>query len=147
MKRILMAMILAAMLFQLNAAGYSAAQENLRTAIESSLMDSGYIVERQDDGLKFNNNGNVYYIEISKEDSDPMYVRLTRYIRFDDKIKRDDVIGRLTEYNSWYGVKTYCKEKNLILTADMFITSPGQFTGVCNKLLSLMKDVAEEISE
>lgn len=147
MKRIQIAMILAGSILSANAAGFSAGQEALRTAIEKSLTGNGYTVERQDDGLKFDSDGNAYYIEISKDDSNPMYVRLTRYIRFDEKIKRDEVMDKLSAYNSHYAVKAYCKEKNLILTADMFVTSADQFADVLNTLLLLMKETAEEITE
>ena len=129
------------------AAGYNQKQETLRSAIESSLKSKGYTVERQDDGLKFKSEGITYFIEISKDDTNPMYVRLSRYIKFDDKIKRDDVMAKLKDYNSTYAVKAYCKEKNLILCADMLVTSADQFTHVVNNLLSLMKSAAVDINK
>lgn len=129
------------------AAGYNQKQEALRTAIESSLKSKGYTVEREEDGLKFKSEGVNYFIEISKDDTNPMYVRLSRYIKFDDKIKRDDVMAKLKDYNSTYAVKAYCKEKNLILSADMLVTSADQFTYVVTDLLSLMKSAAENINK
>lgn len=146
MKRILMFVMLTGTLLSAYAAEYNQKQEALRSAIESSLKSDGYNVERQDDGLKFNSEGVNYFIEISKEDTNPMYVRLTRYIKFDDNLKRDDVMAKLKEYNSTYAVKAYCKEKNLILSADMLVTSADQFTSVLGDLLSLLKSAAESIN-
>lgn len=147
MKRFVTFVLLAGMLLSSYAVGFNASQEALRTAIETDLKNKGYTVERQDDGLKFKSEGINYFIEISKEDTNPMYVRLSRYIKFDDKIKRKDVMAKLKDYNSTYAVKAYCKEKNLILTADMIVTSADQFTYVFGDLLSLMKSAAENINK
>lgn len=147
MKRFVTFVLLAGMLLSSYAVGFNASQEALRTAIETDLKNKGYSVERQDDGLKFKSEGINYFIEISKEDTNPMYVRLSRYIKFDDKIKREDVMAKLKDYNSTYAVKAYCKEKNLILTADMIVTSADQFTYVFGDLLSLMKSAAENINK
>ena len=147
MKRFVTFVLLAGMLLSSYAVGFNASQEALRTAIETDLKNKGYAFERQDDGLKFKSEGINYFIEISKEDTNPMHVRLSRYIKFDDKIKREDVMAKLKDYNSTYAVKAYCKEKNLILTADMIVTSADQFTYVFGDLLSLMKSAAENINK
>lgn len=147
MKRVIMFAMLIGTILSSYAAGYNQKQEALRSAIESSLKSNGYTIEREEDGLKFKSEGVNYFIEISKDDTNPMYVRLSRYIKFDDKIKRDDVMAKLKDYNSTYAVKAYCKEKNLILSADMLVTSADQFTYVVNDLLSLMKSAAENINK
>ena len=147
MKRAIMFAMLIGTILLSYAASYNPKQETLRSAIESSLKSKGYTVERQDDGLKFKSEGINYFVEISKDDTNPMYVRLTRYIKFDDKIKRDDVMAKLKDYNSTYAVKAYCKEKNLILSADMLVTSADQFTNVISDLLSLIKSAAENINK
>lgn len=147
MKRLFMFVLLVGSILSSYAVGFNASQEALRTAIETDLKNKGYTFERQDDGLKFKSEGINYFIEISKEDTNPMYVRLSRYIKFDDKIKREDVMAKLKDYNSTYAVKAYCKEKNLILTADMIVTSADQFTYVFGDLLSLMKSAAENINK
>lgn len=147
MKRLLTFMVLAGSLLSAYAAGFNARQEALRTAIETNLRSKGYSVERQDDGLKFKSEGVNYFIEIGKDDTNPMYVRMSRYIKFDDNLKRDDAMARLKEYNATIAVKAYCKEKNLILSSDMFVTSADQFTYAVNDLLALMKSVAETVKK
>lgn len=142
-----MLIVLVGSLLSSYAGGFNAKQEALRTSVETSLKSKGYTVERQDDGLKFKSEGINYFIEISKDDTNPMYVRLSRYIKFDDKIKREEVMSKLRDYNSTYAVKAYCKEKNLIISADMLVTSADQFTYVISDLLSLMKSAAESISK
>lgn len=147
MKRTLILITLIGALLSAYAAGYTPRQEALLASIESHLKKEGYMPERQDDGLKFKSDDSNYYIEISKDDINPMYVRLTRYIKFNEKIKRDDVMEKLKDYNLTYAVKAYCKEKNLILSADMLVTTSEQFTNVFSDLFSLLKNAADKIKK
>ena len=48
------------------AQSYNASQENMRNQIVNYLAKQGYTAVKQDDGLKFKNEGTNYYIEISK---------------------------------------------------------------------------------
>lgn len=145
MKRILMLVVLLGALFAANAAGYNAKQEALISAIEKNLKEQSYSVERQDDGLKFKSEGVTYYVEVDKDETNPMYVRLCRYVKFDDKIKRDKVMKKLNDLNAKYAVKAYCKEKNVIFSAEMFVTSADQFNYAFNDMLSLIKSAYETI--
>lgn len=145
MKRILMLVVLLGALFAANAAGYNAKQEALISEIEKNLKEQSYSVERQDDGLKFKSEGVTYYIEVDKDETNPMYVRLCRYVKFDDKIKRDKVMKKLNDLNAKYAVKAYCKEKNVIFSAEMFVTSADQFNYAFNDMLSLIKSAYETI--
>lgn len=130
-----------------DAAGYNTRQESLRTGIESSLKSKGYAVERRDDGLKFVADGDTYFIEIDKDETNPMYVRLCRYVKFDDKLRRADAIKKITDYNSSYAVKVQCKEKNLIISTEMFVTSADQFNYAFGDMLALMKSTYKEIAK
>lgn len=145
MKRILMLVVLLGALFAANAAGYNAKQEALISAIEKNLKEQSYSVERQDDGLKFKSEGVTYYVEVDKDETNPMYVRLCRYVKFDDKIKRDKVMKKLNDLNAKYAVKAYCKEKNVIFSAEMFVTTADQFNYAFNDMLSLIKSAYETI--
>ena len=70
------------------AQNYNVSQENLRNQIVNYLEKQGYTAEKQDDGLKFKNEGTNYYIEISKEDVFPMYLRLCRYVKYSESLKK-----------------------------------------------------------
>lgn len=139
MKRILMSVVLLGALFTTGATGYNAEQKAFISAIERSLKEQSYSVERQDDGLKFKSEGAIYYVEVDADETNPMYVRLCRYVKFDDKIKRDKVMEKLNDLNVKYAVKAYCKEKNVIFSAEMFATSAAQFNYAFNDMLSLIK--------
>lgn len=145
MKRILMLVVLLGTLITVSAARYNAGQEALISAIEKNLKEQSYSVARQDDGLKFKSDGVTYYIEVDESETNPMYVRLCRYVKFDDKIKRDKVMKKLNDLNAKYAVKAYCKEKNVILSAEMFVTSAAQFNYAFSDMLTLMKSAYANI--
>lgn len=145
MKHLIMVAMLVFCMVGARAAEYSDRQEALRTGIERSLVNQGFSVERQDDGLKFISDGDTYYIEIDRDENNPMYVRLCRYIKFGDKVKRNEALKNITELNSSYAVKAICKEKNLVLSAEMFVTSADQFNTVFNDLLNLMKSTYDKV--
>jgi len=132
-------MVLFGAMISAYAARYNARQEALITAIEKNLKEQSYTVERKDDGLKFKDEGVTYYIEVDKDETNPMYVRLCRYVKFDDNIKRDKVMKKLNDLNAKYAVKAYCKEKNVILSSEMFVTSAAQFNYAFKDMMSLMK--------
>lgn len=146
MKRILMIAMLAVTMLSTFAAGYNSRQEALLTGIEKYLKSEGYSLERRDDGLKFMSNGETYYVELDKDDTDPMFVRVVKYIKFDDKIKRSDVMRNLKEYNSTVTVKAYCKERNLILSTEMFVTNTEQFKTVFGEVFPLLKEIVGEVN-
>lgn len=129
------------------AADYNTKQEKLRTAIETTLKERGHSVERDKDGLKFMDGGDIYYVEIDEDSTNPMHVRLVKYIKFDSNFKRSEAMKKLMDYNSSLAVKAFCKEKNLGLASDMFVTSPEQFTNVFGDLLSRIKNVADKIKK
>lgn len=147
MKRILFFVMLLGALFTADAANYNAKQEALISGIEKNLKSLNYSVERVDDGLKFRSEGVTYYIEVDKDETNPMYLRLCRYVKFDDKIKRDQLMRKINDLNTIFAVKTYCKEKNVVLAAEMFLTSATQFNNAFKDLMSLIKTAYQKIEQ
>lgn len=124
---------------------FNLAQESLLSAIESNLKNIGLEVEQDNDGLKFKCDGGTYFIEVDKDEINPMYVRLCRYIRFDDTFKRETAMRILNDLNAKYTIKASCKERNMILSAEMFVASADQFNYAFNDMLSLMKSAYSTI--
>lgn len=144
-QRILMLIFLYASFLLGMASDYDAKQEALISKIEQNLKQNNYSPERREDGLKFISEGDTYYIEVTPEDHDPMYVRLCRYVKFDNKVNRENVMEEISSLNTTYGVKTYCKEKNVIIVAEMYVTSANQFNDVFNELLNQVKRAYKKI--
>ena len=129
------------------AQSYNASQENMRNQIVNYLAKQGYTAEKRDDGLKFKNEGTNYYIEISKEDVSPMYLRLCRYIKYSDSLKQETVIKQLKSYNTKLGVKVCCTDNGIVISAEMFVASSTDFTDVFPILLSQIKATYKTINE
>lgn len=129
------------------AQSFTSAQENLRKEISSHLSRQGLNPESQSDGLKFKSEGSNFYIEIDKDKKSPMYVRLCRYIKFDDKITREKAIKNLNSYNVKFGVKVSCQEKNIVVSSEMFLTKPEEFTYIFNDMLSQVKSACTKVIE
>lgn len=129
------------------AQSYNASQENMRNQIVNYLAKQGYTAEKQDDGLKFKNEGTNYYIEISKEDVSPMYLRLCRYVKYSDSLKQETVIKQLKSYNTKLGVKVCCTDNGIVISTEMFVASSTDFTDVFPTLLSQIKATYKTINE
>lgn len=129
------------------AQSYNASQENMRNQIVNYLTQQGYTAEKQDDGLKFKNEGTNYYIEISKEDVSPMYLRLCRYVKYSDSLKQETVIKQLKSYNTKLGVKVCCTDNGIVISTEMFVASSTDFTDVFPTLLSQIKATYKTINE
>lgn len=122
-------------------------QEDLRAGISNYLHQQGLNPEKQDDGLKFKSEGSTYYIEIDKEAQKPMYVRLRRYVKYNDKCTKESVFKNLNKYNVKFGVKVLCQEKSYVLSSEMFLTQASEFGYVFNRFLSQMKSAYKLITE
>lgn len=147
MKKKFAALLLFVCAVSMNAQDYTQAQEALRSEISSYLSRQGFNPEKQSDGLKFKSEGANYYIEIDKNEKSPMYLRLCRYLKYDDKLTRESVMSDLVSYNTTYGVKVSCREKNVLVSSEMFLTKASEFTYVFSDLLSQVKNACAEVNE
>ena len=129
-----------------SAQSYNTQQRQLISQISSYLSGQGYSSEEQKDGLKFKNEGTNYYVEVSKDDKSPMYLRLCRYVKYSESIKQDVVAKQLNSYNAKLGVKVCSTENGLVISAEMYVTSATEFTDVFATLLSQMKATYKQIT-
>lgn len=147
MKKFILFLFAALLTCSMYAQNYNSAQENMRTQIVNYLAKQGYTAEKQDDGLKFKNEGANYYIEISKEDVSPMYLRLCRYVKYSDSLKQETVMKQLKSYNTILGVKVCCTDNSIVISTEMFVASSTDFTDVFPTLLSQIKATYKTINE
>ncbi len=146
MKKLLMSLALIFFAISTSAQSYNTQQRQLISQISSYLSGQGYSSEEQKDGLKFKNEGTNYYVEVSKDDKSPMYLRLCRYVKYSESIKQDVVAKQLNSYNAKLGVKVCSTENGLVISAEMYVTSATEFTDVFATLLSQMKATYKQIT-
>lgn len=147
MKKILFSILMLVCATISSAQSFTNAQEILRKEISSYLSRQGLNPENQSDGLKFKSEGSNFYVEIDKEKKSPMYVRLCRYIKFDDNVTREKAIKNLNSYNVKFGVKVSCQEMNIVVSFEMFLTKSEEFTYVFSDMLSQVKSACTKITE
>ena len=146
MKKLLLSLALIFFAISTSAQSYNTQQRQLISQISSYLSGQGYSSEEQKDGLKFKNEGTNYYVEVSKDDKSPMYLRLCRYVKYSESIKQDVVAKQLNSYNAKLGVKVCSTENGLVISAEMYVTSATEFTDVFATLLSQMKATYKQIT-
>ena len=146
MKKLLLSLALIFFAISTSAQSYNTQQRQLISQISSYLSGQGYSSEEQKDGLKFKNEGTNYYVEVSKDDKSPMYLRLCRYVKYSESIKQDVVVKQLNSYNAKLGVKVCSTENGLVISAEMYLTSATEFTDVFATLLNQMKATYKQIT-
>ena len=146
MKKIIISLMLLFAVTSINAQSYNTQQKQLISQISNYLSEQGYSAEEQKDGLKFKNEGTNYFVEVSKEDKSPMYLRLCRYVKYSDTIKPETVAKQLNSYNAKLGIKVCSTENGLVISAEMYVTSAAEFTDVFATLLSQMKETYKQIN-
>lgn len=147
MKKILFAILFLFNVVCVFSQNYSKEQESLRNEITDYLKKQGLNPEKQDDGLKFKSEGSTYYIEIDKDAKEPMYVRLRRYIKYDDNFDKNKIAENLNEYNVKFGVKVFCQEKSFVISAEMFLTKASEFNYVFDTFLLHIKSAYKLVNE
>lgn len=146
MKKLILSLMLAILSsLGIYAQNYSMHQKEVIAEISSYLRGNDYSVEEKPNGLKFKSDGVTYYVEVSHEDKNPMFVSLKRYIQFGGSIKRANVISNLEELNKSFGVKVIVRKNEVVLSSEMFISESSHFTDAFNTMFTQIKSVYKEI--
>ena len=147
MKKIILSLILAILSsLGIYAQNYSMHQKGVIAEISSYLRKNGYSIEERPNGLKFKSEGASYYVEVSYEDKNPMFVSLKRYVKFGGSIKRANVISNLDELNKSFGVKVIILKNEVVLSSELFISEALHFTYAFNTMFRQIQSVYKEIN-
>jgi hypothetical protein len=147
MKKILLSIALVFMTTIICAQTYNTQQKQLISEVQGYLSGQGYSAEEQEDGLKFKNEGINYFVEVSKEDQSPMFLRLCRYVKYSDTIKQEVVTKQLNTYNAKLGIKVSIAENGLVISTEMYVKKASDFTNVFPTLLSQIKATYKQITD
>ena len=148
MKKKILSMVAAVLLTaNVYAQNYTAQQKRVLSEISSYVSKAGYSVEEKENGLKFKDDGAVYYVEMSQEDTNPLFVRICRYVPFKSTLKKEVVKENIVDLNSTYGIKTIIRDNEVLLASDMFLTKASQLTNVFHTIMKEFSYVYEELTE
>ncbi len=126
----------------------SAAQMQIRTDIKSFLESEGYAPTIDSDGdIKFKVEGKIYYISVSKKDTDPFYVALFRNHTYGETFTKEKIMNALGELNSNKGTKVLCFDSSYSYRSEMFIESAKPFKDVFSKLIRQIQMTSEDLAE
>ena len=125
----------------------TSSQLAIRNSIQSYLKSEGFQPEIDDDGdIKFKRQGDTYFVKVSATDENPMYVTLSKYYQYSDKISRTKLILFNSE-KSYKSCKIATPESQFIIRIEMFVNASSAFTSVFYRLLKVMDDVETAIKE
>lgn len=147
MKKIYLSFLFVFNCFCAFAQDYNDVQNEFRSDAASFLDSEGFSVEYQDDGLKLKREGKIYYFEISKEDTNPLYVRFRRYIKYDSSLTKAKACENLNDFNVKFGVKAFCLEKSIVLSTEMYVNDISGFKYIFNDVYGQTESAYDLLTE
>lgn len=126
---------------------YNEIQNAFRSDAAKYLNSEGFSVEYQDDGLKLKSGDAVYYLEISKEDTRPLYVRFRRYVKYDSSLTKAKAFENLNDFNVKYGVKAFCLENAIVLSAEAYVQDISAFEYIFGDMYRQTQSAYELLTE
>ena len=127
---------------------FTAGQLKLRSDIETFLKEEGYVPEIDSDGdIKFKKEGKVYYIEVSKVDTAPMYVRTYKFYTYSESFTKEKIVKALEKTNLKKGVKVLCFDSSYYYQSEQYLNNAEIFKFTFYKLLSQLDAVQEQVAE
>ena len=127
---------------------YNSGQQAVRNNIESFLKSEGYQPSIDSDGdIKFKRQGDVYFISVSDKDSEPYYVRLTKYYTYGERLNKTKISMAAPEINKYKMVKLLPNENSFCLDAQLFVNSASAFTSIFDRIMQVIDAAENELSE
>lgn len=121
-------------------------QLQLRTDIFNFLKEEGFMPEIDSDGdIKFKSEGHTTYVEISKTDENPMYVKLSRFFSYPEDVTAETLEMATKELNRYKGIKVTCFESSYSIRAEMFVRDSNAFNSVFYKLNGLIYSCSADV--
>lgn len=127
---------------------FTAGQLKLRNDIETFLKEEGFVPEIDSDGdIKFKKEGKIYYIEVSKADKSPMYVRMYRFYKYSESFTREKIVKALEKTNLKKGVKVLCFDNSYYYQSEQYLNNAETFKFTFYQLQDQLEAVQEQVAE
>lgn len=126
----------------------TADQQKLRSDIFSFLKVEGYVPTIDEDGdIMFKKGGTTYFVSITPNEIDPMYVRVVSFYAYNSDLTKSKVEAALPDLNLWRTVRVICEDSNFYLQSDMFLKSADAFKDAFGRIMEIFPLVELELSE
>ena len=127
---------------------FNSTQKQLRDNILSYIKAEGFQPTIDDDGdIKFKRQGDIYYVIMSENDTDPMYVTLSKFFNYGTNLTKTKVTLATTEINKYKMCKLHVLDDSFKLNMELYLKQSSAFTSVFYKLLDIMDSAEDELSE
>ncbi len=127
---------------------FTAEQERLRDELKSFIQSEGYAPTIDSDGdIKFKIEGKIYYIAVSKKDSNPFHIAFFRNHPYGETFTKAKIMNALSECNTNKGIKILCFDSSYSYRAEMFISSAKPFKAAFSKLVKQIQSTADDLAE
>lgn len=127
---------------------FTAGQLKLRSDIETFLKEEGYVPEIDSDGdIKFKKEGKTNYIEVSKVDKSPMYVRMYRFYSYSESFTREKIVKTLEKTNLKKGVKVLCFDNSYFYQSEQYLNNAETFKFTFYQLQDQLEAIQAQVAE
>lgn len=121
-------------------------QLQLRAELFSFIKEEGFLPEIDSDGdIKFKSEGYNYYISISKNDENPMYIVLYRPFLYPESYSMETFIMASRNLNLYKGIKVVCYESSYRICAQLFVRDAEPFKASFYKLKSIIEMAKSDV--
>lgn len=143
MKRILLTFIFLGLFASIaNAQSLNATQTKLRNEIKSFLQEEGFMPSINKDGdISFKKEGKQYWVSVSNEDTNPMFVSIGAGFNKPEEYSLSTVMSAAADLNLVKGVKVLCGEDSFVIQGELFLGNAEQFKYAFYKILSQIESV------
>ncbi|MDO4929867.1 MAG: hypothetical protein Q4E59_01900 [Bacteroidales bacterium] len=95
----------------------------------------------------FKKEGTTYFVSITPNEIDPMYVRVVSFYAYNSDLTKSKVEAALPDLNLWRTVRVICEDSNFYLQSDMFLKSADAFKDAFGRIMEIFPLVELELSE
>lgn len=153
MKRLIITFVLGLLMlpsisFAQSVSDFNHEQLALRSDLFNFLKEEGFVPEIDSDGdIKFKSEGQIYYISVSKTNTNPMYVVLYRSFNNPEDHSLETIVMATKKLNFYKGVKVLCYDNSFRIGAELFVRNAEPVKDAFYKLKEIIDSVKSDFLE
>ena len=130
------------------AQSFNASQIKLRNDIKSFIQEEGFLPSIDKDGdISFKKEGRTYWVSISPDDKNPMFVVLGASFNKPEKYELTTLLLASADINYYPGVKMVCDEDSFTLQGELYLSQVEVFKYAFYTILNQIESVLSDLPE